>query len=83
MERISKVDQACEEPKEVEEKVTVENFKSLQNMLRCKFEKMSEDNRNLQKKMSEDKENLQKKMSEDNENLQKNMSKLVFLSGRC
>jgi hypothetical protein len=66
MERVNENDQVCGQPNEVENKVTVEHFKSLEDMLRCMYKKMSEDNQDFQKKMSEDNQDLQKKMSEMN-----------------
>jgi thiamine pyrophosphate-dependent acetolactate synthase large subunit-like protein len=60
MERVSGIDQPCQQ--------------SVEDMLKSMFEKMSEDNQKLLERMSENNQNLEKKMSENNQNLEKKMS---------
>jgi hypothetical protein len=76
MERVNENDQLCGQPNEVENKVTAEHFKSLENMLRCMYKKMSENNQNLEKKLSDVQVNLERKISESNQELKNYVSEI-------
>jgi hypothetical protein len=73
MGRISEIDQACEQPNEGENIDTVADTKTVQDMFKILFEKMSENNQhlqiNLEKKLSDVQVNLERKISENNKEL--------------